>query len=82
MCKGDPCGTTLTDYSDYQKQCHYQLLHCLYQFYLRVSNGLNGKTFCGNLFLRKLIFADFWKNRKDCKHQNLEKLSDTVVLYL
>ena len=32
--------------------------------------GVNfcGKNVCGNLYLRKLIFADRWKNRKNRKN--------------
>ena len=26
-----------------------------------------GKNVCGNFYLRELIFADCWKNRKKCK---------------
>ena len=42
-----------------------------------------GKNVCGNLYLRKFIFADRWKNRKNGKKLEPAKiLCHTVTCYL
>ena len=36
-----------------------------------------GKNVCGNFYLQELIFADRWKNRKNCKNMNPQKIRAT-----
>ena len=44
-----------------------------------IYSGVNfcGKNVCGNFYLRELIFADRWKNRKNRKNKNPQKIRAT-----
>ena len=44
-----------------------------------IYSGINfyGKSMCDNFYLGELIFADRWKNRKNRKNKNPQKLLAT-----
>ena len=44
---------------------------------LKLESIYSGVNFCGNFYLRKLVFADRWKNRKNRKNKNPQKIRAT-----
>ena len=45
-----------------------------------IYSGVNfcGKNACGNFYLRELIFAPLWKNRKNSNLQKFRAIQQTI----